>query len=238
MTESVSTLSIQRALKRYGFDPGPLDGIMGPKTEQALGAFKRAHGLNPRPYVGPMTLSLLFADPSKRRAALDLPWMNEVAKHMGLHERTNFSQLFSWLKSDGAAVGDPRQLPWCGDLVETAFKLSLPEEPFPGRVGLNPYLARNWLEFGEECPPSYGAVGIFWRGSRTGMSGHVCFITGQDPKRGLLRCRGGNQSNMVSDTWLSGDRLLGYRWPTTYRGNRPALPIMDGNGAVISTNEA
>lgn len=35
----------QEALKNQGQDPGPIDGIMGPKTRQALRAFQSKHGL-------------------------------------------------------------------------------------------------------------------------------------------------------------------------------------------------
>jgi peptidoglycan hydrolase-like protein with peptidoglycan-binding domain len=37
--------SIQQALKGKGYDPGALDGKMGPKTETALRAFQKAEGL-------------------------------------------------------------------------------------------------------------------------------------------------------------------------------------------------
>ncbi|CAB1085522.1 hypothetical protein JY97_04115 [Alkalispirochaeta odontotermitis] len=36
---------IQRSLKDLGYNPGPLDGIWGQKTEQALKAFQRENGL-------------------------------------------------------------------------------------------------------------------------------------------------------------------------------------------------
>ena len=36
---------VQEALKAKGFDPGPIDGRMGPKTRTALKAFQEANGL-------------------------------------------------------------------------------------------------------------------------------------------------------------------------------------------------
>lgn len=232
----MDTAKIQRALAAHGFDPGAIDGIMGPKTERAIVRFKRAHGLRARPYLGPLTLSLLFGE-GERAATPDVPWMNEVAKYMGLNERAHFQRLFAWLRSDGKSVGDPRQLPWCGDLVETAIKLTLRHEPFTGRVALNPYLARNWLDFGEDTAPAYGAVAVFWRGSPHGSSGHVGFAIGVDHDRGRIRVRGGNQSNSVSDTWLDESRLLGLRWPKSWSGTKPEMPAMNSAGAVISRNE-
>ena len=39
--------SLQRELKRGGYDPGVMDGKMGPATRQALRRFQEAHGLSP-----------------------------------------------------------------------------------------------------------------------------------------------------------------------------------------------
>ena len=36
---------IQSSLKEKGYDPGPLDGIIGPKTRSAMKAFQKAMGL-------------------------------------------------------------------------------------------------------------------------------------------------------------------------------------------------
>src|SRR5258706_6646416 len=36
---------VQQALKEKGQDPGPIDGVMGPKTKQALTAFQQQQGL-------------------------------------------------------------------------------------------------------------------------------------------------------------------------------------------------
>jgi len=38
-------MKIQRALKQAGFDPGPIDGVLGPETMRAIRAFQKKHGL-------------------------------------------------------------------------------------------------------------------------------------------------------------------------------------------------
>jgi len=51
----VSVKSYQQALKSAGFDPGPIDGIRGPKTIAAVRAFQAAKGLAVDGVVGPKT---------------------------------------------------------------------------------------------------------------------------------------------------------------------------------------
>lgn len=51
---------IQTALAAQGYSPGPLDGIMGPKTKAAIQAFQRANGLTADGIVGPLTAAKLF----------------------------------------------------------------------------------------------------------------------------------------------------------------------------------
>ncbi len=36
---------VQAALTRLGYDPGPIDGVQGPKTEQAIRSYQRNNGL-------------------------------------------------------------------------------------------------------------------------------------------------------------------------------------------------
>ena len=50
---------IQTALKTEGIDPGPIDGIFGPKTEAAVLGFQLREGLVPDGEVGPETAGAL-----------------------------------------------------------------------------------------------------------------------------------------------------------------------------------
>lgn len=58
-----TTLGIQEALVRHGFDPGPLDGYPGPRTRAAVEAFQRSRGLDVDAIVGPITRAALAAIP-------------------------------------------------------------------------------------------------------------------------------------------------------------------------------
>ncbi|HEY2989649.1 MAG TPA: peptidoglycan-binding domain-containing protein [Candidatus Binatia bacterium] len=45
-TSSDDIKKLQQALKDRGQDPGPINGVMGPKTQEALKAFQRQQGVN------------------------------------------------------------------------------------------------------------------------------------------------------------------------------------------------
>ncbi len=59
-TTNISVSDIQRALKRAGFDPGPVDGKMGKLTRRAIQEFQKKNGLIPDGVVGPNTLRKLM----------------------------------------------------------------------------------------------------------------------------------------------------------------------------------
>lgn len=67
---------VQLALEQAGFDPGPIDGELGPRTDQALRAFQKAQGLEPDGIVGVKTWTALseYLEPgslhAQERAAL------------------------------------------------------------------------------------------------------------------------------------------------------------------------
>ena len=220
--------SVQERLTALGFAPGPIDGVMGPRTESAVLAFKRSMGLKMRPWVGPQTWELLHQS-TLDLGDRELPWLVEARKVMNLHEVYDNVALRRWLASDGHALGDPARLPWCGDFVETAIRLALPGEPVPK----NPYWALNWRGFGLPTEPTYGAVGSIRRNG----GGHVFFLVGQDRTRYFAL--GGNQSNKVSVVPIDKSRCPpeSFRWPATYDREPINLALMTSS-AASSTNEA
>jgi uncharacterized protein (TIGR02594 family) len=225
----MTTLAIQTALKAKGFDPGPLDGAMGPLTRNAVRAFERAHALKPDGMPDPAFLRALLGDAGSDVTLL--PWFAEAERRMGLNEMRDKAALSAFLQSDGASVGDPAKLPWCGDFVETCIALTLPDEPLPA----NPYLARNWLKFGVACAPAEGAVLVFWRGVRNGTSGHVGFCAGEDA--GAYHVLGGNQANAVSVARVAKARLLGARWPRTAAAPAGVSAGLAAARGALSTDE-
>jgi hypothetical protein len=57
------TRQVQEALKNHGQHPGPIDGIMGPRTRQALREFQRANGLQQTGTVDDATMQRLAQHP-------------------------------------------------------------------------------------------------------------------------------------------------------------------------------
>lgn len=55
----VSVTELQRALKKAGYDPGPVDGRVGKKTKSAIRRFQRDQGLASYGVVGDKTWTLL-----------------------------------------------------------------------------------------------------------------------------------------------------------------------------------
>lgn len=86
-----------------------------------------------RTYPVIQTPHLLFDEDAKSKPIVsgEPVWMVEARSRMGLHEVNDYAALSSWLRSDGPTLGDPRKLPWCGGLVQTAIELTLPGEPIP-----------------------------------------------------------------------------------------------------------
>lgn len=52
--------SVQRRLSELGFEPGPVDGLIGPRTRKAVSDFQRANSLTPDGRLNAKTLNALF----------------------------------------------------------------------------------------------------------------------------------------------------------------------------------
>lgn len=173
------------------------------------------------------------------------PWHQEALNYLGLEElpgpATNPGILDMLDQADGT-VGDGKTLqnirddetPWCSSALCAWMEAAGIKSPRSA-------MARSWNRWGIALKgPCVGAVVVFWRGSRTGASGHVGIVTGRD-KRGNLMVLGANQSNAVTVAPFSIERVLSYRWPAT---GYPiptvgfmSLPVVRSSGP-LSTNEA
>jgi peptidoglycan L-alanyl-D-glutamate endopeptidase CwlK len=88
---------IQKALVKHGFDPGKLDGIMGPKTHKAIAAFQTAHGLAmtggpdkdttdalARPAAPQPPMALLDKGPATADATGSVRWTVQELQRLGM----------------------------------------------------------------------------------------------------------------------------------------------------------
>lgn len=218
---------VQARLRELGFNPGPLDGIRGPRTDAAIVAFKRSVGLWPRPRLGPLTLAALADAPG---LPTSIPWLTEAEHMRGLHEQRDVARLRTWFDRAVAWI-DPREVPWCGAFVATCFRKVDPGVDLPA----NPLGARNWQHWGQGTDPVFGSLLVFWRISRSHWAGHVGFCHGEDGTH--FHVLGGNQSDAVTVTRIAKDRLLSSRWPVGHpvTGRRVHLTPA---GVPITTNEA
>lgn len=71
------TRTVQEALVEKGFDPGPIDGMWGPKTKAAVVQFQESAGLTPNGQIdGPTKSGLLSsasASTSSSASAVSMP---------------------------------------------------------------------------------------------------------------------------------------------------------------------
>jgi uncharacterized protein (TIGR02594 family) len=229
---------IQKQLAQKGFDPGPIDGIWGRRSDTAVRNFQAKNGLEVDGIVGPATQMALFGKASSA-APVDSPalvWFQEARRLLGVREGAgvdiNNRKILDWADDLGIPYKSD-DIPWCGLFVAHCIGSTLTREPLPA----NPLGARSWLKFGARCTPAPGAVLIFWRGSRTGWKGHVGFYAGEEAN-GVYHVLGGNQSDKVSIARISADRLLEARWPATVISNASGPLVLAAGDTILSQNEA
>lgn len=212
----MSVEEIQKALKAKGFDPGPIDDAMGPKTRAAIRAFQQSQGLAVDGIVGPNTRAALFGESARKPKAdtsipSDMLWLSEAARLIGVRENTapgkSNAIIDNW--ADALDIGYASdEVPWCGLFVAHCMSVGAPDEALPS----NPLGARKWGSFGKKVAPQLGSVLVFWRSSPSSWKGHVGFYWAEDDTH--YHCLGGNQSNAVNIKRMAKSRLLEARWPS------------------------
>lgn len=193
--------------------------------------WQRAIGTTVDGQFGPNDLKTSLALLPALPTVNELPWIAGMKSVFGLHEIRDNAKLKQWLRSDGKTLGDPSKLPWCGDGMETAIKNALPNEPFEGDLGLNPYWALNWAEFGRQGY-GFGMIGVFKRPS----GGHVGTIIAED-ETGCYHVLGCNQGDTVSVVRIERDRCVATRWPLTWKQDIMPLPMVSSRHVAKSVNE-
>lgn len=231
---------IQVALKKLGFDPGPIDGIPGRKTMKAIKAFQSANRLLPDGILGPKTKAIIFNNqelPIQEDfdIPLTMPWMDMAYSLIGTREKPGHGSneaIIGWAEDLDITSYNDDDIPWCGLFVAHCVGSQLVDEDLPA----NPLGARKWSQFGRETMPCLGSIMVFWRGNRDGWKGHVGFYWAEDDN--AYHILGGNQSNSVTITRVSKNRLLTARWPDTALSENQHIRTAAVNGKLLSINEA
>lgn len=231
----MTTREIQIRLKVHGFDPGPIDGVPGPRTSAAVIAFKTSKGLAARDYVGPITEGELRKDPSPHQAPPKIEgepvWLRRARQEIGVREiagSRHSARVLSYWELAKLPFRDD-ETPWCAGFVGAMLEDC-------GIKSTRSGMARSYEKWGQPCGAIPGAVVTFWRGSKSSGSGHVGFLVGKD-QSGNLMILGGNQGDEVNIKPFSASRVTAYRWPAGFDPSGAKLGTMHSDGRV-SVNEA
>ena len=142
----------------------------------------------------------------------ELPWIAELRKHMGMHEKVNGKSnpiIVQWLKDMGKYSQEQKSwwfetsTSWCGTAVGHAL----------GEV--DRFVIPTWYRAKDWAKPAYGCIGVK---SRTG-GGHVFFVVGLISP-GVLACLGGNQGDRVSIIPIPISKIESFWWPSKWENKQ------------------
>lgn len=148
---------LQRLLLEWGYNPGPIDGIFGARTEQAVLQFQRDQGLTPDGIVGPKTWGALQSQqpPSYQTYTIQA---GDTFYKIALKYQISLSSLLA------ANPGiDPNQLQ-----IGQQIRIPVPgpgPEPGPSRAvsGWIPYWVQSLaFQSVENHPETFSSISPFW----------------------------------------------------------------------------
>lgn len=209
---------VQERLNAHGASL-EVDGRWGTASVAAIKEFQRKKKLPISGMADKATHNLLKLQPGNSKArpvpspAKRMPeWLTEMTRIMGLHEVHNNTSLIEYMRI-GKYLGNPKDLPWCGDAVESTMVKSI-----ACVVPSNPFLAINWRKWGQVCKAICGAVAIIqWKPGKS--AGHIGYLIDvRKNSQGEIiayKIRGGNQGNKVKDSWFKASSFykIDFRWP-------------------------
>lgn len=147
-------------------------------------------------------------------------WLTAARAEIGFHEGPDNTNIGRYTSLAGyGAEHDP----WCA--IFAGAMLRKAGVPIPGVNAM----ARSFSTspaFVQLSAPRMGCVVVFWRGSKSGDSGHVGFWVGEDATR--VQTLGGNENDSVMIEAIpkagSSMGLLGYWWPAQPSASPAAEP--------------
>jgi uncharacterized protein (TIGR02594 family) len=220
-------VSRMQTLLNSALQPSPrllVDGHFGKKSHDALVQFQSSRGLTADGVVGPKTWQALgqLPQPVARVATVSTvtpaqSWMAIAEAEVGVRENAAAGQhnkrILEFHKSTTLRATED-EVPWCSSFVNWVIEES-------GRAGTRSAAAKSWLNWGTDlATPRAGAVTVIKKkvagadkatGSSSGF--HVGFFVSATATQ--LRLLGGNQSDSVkySNFLLNKYDVKGHRWP-------------------------
>ena len=194
------------AVKRFQAEKGlGIDGIVGPKTWQALNLYSTKSHSAVKPPPPPVVVTPV--------AGITNNWMKIASKEKGQAEfkGKNHNPVIIKYHASTTLKAKTDETPWCSSFVNWVMQ----QAKIPGT---NSAAAASWLTWGQKCSAKSGAITVIRdakaaNSSLTRSGNHVGFLVRETATHYELL--GSNQSNMVKVTLFpkSSWTLRGYRWP-------------------------
>lgn len=172
----------QHRLDALGWGPGPVDGLYGPVTVEAVRRLQRAAGLVDDGVVGPLTRAALDKGVQASMPVPSAPGilaLAEARRHLGVRENppgSNRTPFGRWFGVDG--------VPWCNIFVSYCFSTAaglIIADGFPGGKAIGVYAGKGcaYVPTTEAWLRSIGA----WIGISDPLPGDVVIYDWEDDGR-------------------------------------------------------
>ncbi len=192
-----------------GFNTGPIDGVIGPKTRKAIKDFQIERNMK---VTGTVTAEIVEAYQTQMQPTVWPNWLHYATWFLGLEEMPGEDDdnpvILNWAKELGNSHYKKDKTAWCGLFVAAMLKradsrIKLPKEILKARA----YKDENFGQtVRDENEANFGDVIVFWRDNPKSWKGHVGFYMGRD--REYVLALGGNQNNSVSINRYEAEQLL------------------------------
>jgi uncharacterized protein (TIGR02594 family) len=164
-------------------------------------------------------------------------WLAVARKYIGTREipgPKHDPTIMGWVRALGGTLAGwitSDEHPWCATFVNAVLQeAGLPMSATAGSAHL--LRAKSFLTYGTALTePAVGCLLVF---ERTG-GGHVGFYVGETLK--AFRVLGGNQQDMVNETWIAKERCRAYRWPPGVPLPTVGRKFLRPDGESLSLNE-